>query len=89
MEKFFLNTSSEERALIPDKWVIGRGLSTSSCYALHTGFPLMIVQYPYTGEGGEKMPSHVYVSGDLDPEALNKLFKEAWELLGIYTSIER
>lgn len=35
-DKIIINTENEVNALIPDKWVIGTGLSTNSLYVTHT-----------------------------------------------------
>ena len=84
-DNIIINTSTEDISLIPDKWVLGSGLSTDQLYIMHTLPPLMIIQYPpdFKGEGSER-PCIVYLNGKVDPERLNRLFAEAWELLEIY-----
>ncbi len=85
-ETIIINTEKESTALIPDKWVIGTGLSTNSLYVTHTDAPLMIVQYQFDDENdqGDEAPCTVYIKGEIKPEVLNKLFSEAWELIEIY-----
>jgi len=88
MNKITIRTNGEENALIPDKWVVGRGLSTDSLYIVHTAGPLMIFQYPLAIEENktDNAPCTVYLSGEINPERLNRLFAEACELLEIYKS---
>lgn len=81
-DKIIINTEREENALIPDRWVIGTGLSTNSLYVTHTDAPLMIVQHDIEDDA----PCTVYVRGQIDPKLLNQLFNEAWELMEIYKS---
>ncbi len=81
-DKIIINTEEENNALIPDKWVIGTGLSTNSLYVTHTCSPLMIVQYSLEGE--DEAPCTIYIKGEIKPELLNQLFAEAWELIEIY-----
>ena len=85
VETVIINTVGEEKALIPDKWVLGTGLSTNQLYILHMAPPLMIVQVPSVTEGksGERA-STIYLTGEVDPESLNRLFTEAWKILEIY-----
>jgi hypothetical protein len=85
VEEIIINTASEDIALIPDKWVLGTGLSTDQLYIMHTSPPLMIIQYPVVveKEGGGR-PTIVYVNGEVDPERLNRLFAEAWKILEIH-----
>lgn len=85
-DKIIINTEKENNALIPDKWVIGTGLSTNSLYVTHTCSPLMIVQYSLEGEYNQEdeVPCTVYIKGEIKPELLNQLFAEAWELIEIY-----
>lgn len=81
--KIVIKTEGEETSLIPDKWVVGTGLSTNSLYITHTGSPLMIVQEDLS-EKNETAPCTIYVRGQIDPNLLNQLFNEAWELIQIY-----
>ena len=87
-DKIIINTENEVNALIPDKWVVGTGLSTNSLYVTHTDKPLMIVQYPInnTEDQEENTPCTVYVRGEIKPEVLNQLFGEACELITVYKS---
>ena len=82
-DKIVINTEKENNALIPDKWVVGTGLSTNSLYVTHTDAPLMIVQHNLDSDD-ETTPCTVYVRGQIDPKLLNQLFNEAWELIEIY-----
>lgn len=82
-DKIVINTEKENNALIPDKWVVGAGLSTNSLYVTHTDAPLMIVQHDLDTEENTA-PCTVYVRGQIDPKLLNQLFNEAWELIEIY-----
>tara|TARA_B100000508_G_C11341912_1_gene219570 strand:+ start:160 stop:462 length:303 start_codon:yes stop_codon:yes gene_type:complete len=75
-----INTEKENNALIPDKWVVGTGLSTNSLYVTHTDAPLMIVQHDL--EDGDNCT--VYIQGQIEPKLLNQLVDEAWELMEIY-----
>ncbi len=75
-----IKTKGEETNLIPDKWVVGTGLSTNSLYVTHTDAPLMIVQQ----DPDSVMPCTVYIRGQIDPKLFNQLFNEAWELIQIY-----
>lgn len=85
VEKVIINTAGEDFALIPDRWVIGTGLTTNQLYAVHTAPPLMIIQYAPSAETKEnENSSTVYVTGDVDPRRLNRLLDEAWNLLEIY-----
>lgn len=88
MKQTIIRTNGEENALIPDKWVVGRGLSTDSLYIVHTAGPLMIFQYPPAIEENKtaNAPCTVYLSGEINPERLSRLFAEACELLEIYKS---
>mgnify|MGYP006273369683 CR=1 FL=1 len=79
-EKTIINTEKENNALIPDKWVVGTGLSTNSLYVTHTDAPLMIVQHDL--EDGDNCT--VYIKGQIEPKLLNQLVDEAWELIEIY-----
>lgn len=84
-DHIIIRTNGEQNALIPDRWVLGTGLSTETLYAVHTDAPLMIVQCPVAGASPESQsPCTVYLSGDTDPERFNRLFAEAWRLLEIY-----
>ena len=83
-DRIIINTAGEERALIPDKWVLGNGLSTDGLYIMHTNSPLLIIKYHSTIEAGVKEPCVVYVNGDINPGSLNRLFAEAWQLLEDY-----
>ncbi len=84
-EKIIINTGNEETALMPDKWVVGTGLSTNSLYVTHMAAPLMIVHYPLgEADTSKEPPCTVYVRGEIKPEVLNQLFTEAWELIEIY-----
>ena len=85
-DKIIINTENEVNALIPDKWVIGTGLSTNSLYVTHTDKPLMIVQYPINNAKyqEENAPCTVYVRGEIKPEVLNQLFGEARKLIEVY-----
>lgn len=85
-DKIIIKTSGEEKALIPDQWVLGTGLTTDSLYVVHTDAPLMIVQYPpiIPESKTDHPPCTVYLNGTIDPESFNKLFAEAWQLLKIY-----
>jgi len=80
-DKLIINTAGEERALIPDKWVLGTGLTTDNHYIMHTNSPLLIIKYP---EHDDKKPCIVYVNGDVNPDSLNRLFAEGWQLLENY-----
>lgn len=84
-EKIIIRTDSEEN-LIPDKWVLGTGLSTDNLYVVHADAPLMIIQYPLNAETNEHddPPCIVYLNGEIKPDTFNKLFSEAWELIGVY-----
>lgn len=81
--KYIINSEKENNALIPDKWVVGTGLSTNSIYITHTDAPLMIVQYALDSEKSET-PCTVYIRGSVNPQTISRLFNEAWELLNIY-----
>jgi hypothetical protein len=81
--KIIINTEKENNALIPDKWVVGTGLSTNSLYVTHTDAPLMIVQQDLN-EKNDTAPCTIYIKGQIDPKLLNQLFNEAWELIQIY-----
>ena len=80
MDKVVIKTKGEETNLIPDKWIVGTGLSTNSIYVTHADSPLMIVQQ----DSDSVMPCTVYIRGQIDPKLFNQLFKEAWELIQIY-----
>lgn len=80
-DRLIINTVGEERALIPDKWVLGNGLSTDNHYIMHTHSPLLIIKYP---DDNENKPCIIYVNGDVKPDNLNRLFAEAWQLLEDY-----
>ena len=80
VDNVVIKTKGEEDGLIPDKWVLGTGLSTNSLYVTHTDAPLMIVQQ----DPDSVMPCTVYIRGQIDPKLFNQLFKEAWELIQIY-----
>lgn len=80
-DKIIINTDNEENALIPDKWVVGTGLSTNSLYVTHTDAPLMIIQYPLNSS---KAPCTIYMKGKIKPKLFNQLFAEAWKLIEIY-----
>jgi len=69
-EKIIINTESEEHALIPDKWVVGTGLSTNSLYVTHTQAPLVVIQCPLENEEdcNEEPLCTVYVRGEIRPE---------------------
>lgn len=85
MAEIIIRTNSEDKALIPDKWVLGTGMSTGGLYIVHTDTPFMILQYPPDME--EKtglLPCIVYLNGEINPITFNRLFAEAWEILGIY-----
>lgn len=85
VEKVIINTAGEDIALIPDKWVLGTGLSTNQLYIIHTAPPLMIIQYPSLADSkNAERSSTVYLTGDVDPDRLNRLFAEAWKILEIY-----
>ena len=83
-DRMIINTACEERALIPDKWVLGNGLSTDGLYIMHTNSPLLLIKYHSTTEAGIKEPCIVYVNGDISPTSLNRLFAEAWQILEDY-----
>ncbi len=85
-KQIIINTSGEEQALIPDKWVLGTGLSTDGLYVVHTSAPFMIVQYPLAAEesGNDNQPCTVYTNGKINPESFNRLFAEAWKIVEIY-----
>lgn len=86
-DKIIINTENETSALIPDKWIIGTGLSTDSLYITHADNPLMIFQYPTRDkEYEEDKPCTIYAKGEIKPELLNQLFNEAWSLIEIYKS---
>ncbi len=78
--KSIINTEKEHNALIPDKWVLGTGLSTNSLYVTHTDAPLMILQHDL--EDGDNCT--VYIRGQIDSKLLNQLTDEAWKLIEIY-----
>ena len=80
-DKLIINTAGEEMALIPDKWVIGSGMTTNNHYIMHTNAPLLIIKYP---EHNENKSCIVYVNGDVSPSSLNHLFAEGWQLLENY-----
>lgn len=81
INQVIINTGGEEQSLIPDKWVLGTGLSTDGLYVVHTGAPFMIVQYPLA----EDDPAcTVYMTAHIKPETFNRLFAEAWEIVEIY-----
>ena len=82
--RIIINTAGEERALIPDKWVLGNGLSTDGLYIMHTNSPLLIIKYHSMTETGIREPSIVYVNGDINPASLTRLFAEAWQILEDY-----
>ena len=83
-DKLIINTAGEEKALIPDKWVLGTGLSTDSLYIMHANAPLLIIKYHAAHADGREEPCIVYANGDVKPENLNRLFAEAWQLLEDY-----
>ncbi len=84
--QIIIKTDNEDQALIPDKWVLGTGLSTDGLYVVHTCAPFMIVQYPLSMEegGNDTPPCMVYMNGQIDPENFNRLFAEAWKIVEIY-----
>ena len=82
-DKIIINTEQENNALIPDRWIVGSGLSTNSTYIIHTASPLMIIQHELDSDDGVP-PSTIYVRGAVDPHLLNQLFNEASELIKIY-----
>ncbi len=84
LSKTIINTENEINSLIPDKWILGTGLSTNSLYITHTDKPLMIVQYPMDEDNREEAACTVYIKGKIKPKILNQLFAEAWELIEIY-----
>lgn len=79
-EKIIINTEKENNALIPDKWVLGTGLSTNSLYVMHTDAPLMILQHDLEDDDN----CTVYIRGQIDSKLLNQLTDEAWKLIEIY-----
>lgn len=76
--------TGEETPLIPDKWVLGTGLTTDGLYIVHTESPLLILKYPVSLELDEKQPCTVYLSGKIDPKTMDRLFKEAWQIVEGY-----
>lgn len=90
-DHIIIKTGSEERALIPDKWVLGNGLTTDGIYVIHTDSPFMIVQFPPSVREDKaskinSTPCVVYLNGEINPMTLNRLFDEAWQLMEIYKS---
>jgi len=83
-DKIIINTAGEERALIPDKWVLGNGLSTNDLYIMHVNAPLLVIKYHSMTEEGIKTPWVVYANGDVPPDTLNSIIAEAWQLLEDY-----
>lgn len=84
-DQIIINTEKENNALIPDKWVIGTGMSTGDLYLVHTAMPLMTIQYPIKSSEKDGRPScTVYAKGKIDPDIFNKLFAEAWSIIEIY-----
>lgn len=83
LDKIIINTETENGALLPDKWVVGNGLSTNSLYVTHTSAPLMMVQSPKEEQGGVT-PYTIYMKGEVNLKNINALFSEALELIKIY-----
>lgn len=84
-DQIIIKTNIEDRALIPDKWVLGTGMSTDSLYIVHTDSPFMILQYPPVAEDNNRqIPCIVYLNGEINPITFHKLFAEAWKILEIY-----
>ena len=85
IDQVIIRTNSEEKSLIPDKWVLGNGLSTDGLYVIHTDSPFMIVQFSPSVLVGKtnQSPCVVYLNGDISPDIFNRLFAEAWKLMEI------
>jgi hypothetical protein len=83
-DKITINTETENGALIPDKWVVGNGLSTNSLYVTHTSAPLMIIQSHQEEQGSAVAPYTMYMKGEVSPKLINTLFSEALEIIKIY-----
>ena len=82
-----IRTINEDKALIPDKWVIGNGLTTDGIYIVHTDAPFMILQFPpaiHDEGSSDQIPCIVYCNGETNRIIFNRLFDEAWKLMEIY-----
>lgn len=84
LDKIIINTETENGALLPDKWVVGNGLSTNSLYITHTSGPLMMIQSPQEEQGSVIAPYTIYMKGEVNLKLINTLFGEALELIKIY-----
>lgn len=85
-DKIIIKTDGEENSLIPDKWILGTGLSTDDLYVVHTTSPFMIVQCPLKTEDDDKSLVTIYLKGEIEPANLNRLLGEAFEIVEIYRS---
>jgi hypothetical protein len=85
-DNVIIKTHTEDKGLIPDKWVLGSGLSTDGLYIIHTDAPFMILQFPPLMHGGpsDQIPCVVYCNGEINRIIFNRLFDEAWALMEIY-----
>lgn len=80
-KKVIISPSNNAMGLMPDRWVLGTGLETDGLYITHMAPPLMIVRYPVDEDGLNKKACTVFLRGEVDPETMERLLKEAWEIV--------
>lgn len=77
----------EEAGLIPDRWILGTGLETDGLYIIHADAPFLLLKYPYTGNGDDdSQQCTIYMRGAVDPQLMDRLINEAWEIVEGYRS---
>lgn len=83
-DEIIVDIEREEIGLIPDRWVLGTGLTTDGLYIIHTDAPFLILKYPLSGSADDTPPCTVYFRGETNPEQMNLLFTEAWKIVESY-----